>query len=109
MRRVRVAAAIVLVACGLLALVISAGHATPASAASAATPPSATTGSASNVAQSSATVSGTVNPNGTDTHYYFQYGTTTAYGAKTTSTDAGAGTTDAPVSANLTDRKSTRL
>ena len=47
-------------------------------------------------------MSGTVNPNGTDTHYYFQYGTTTAYGAKTTSTDAGAGTTDAPVSANLT-------
>jgi hypothetical protein len=54
------------------------------------------------MAQSSATVSGTVNPNGTDTHYYFEYGTTTSYGSKTTSTDAGAGTADVPVSANLT-------
>ncbi len=103
MRRTRVAAAMVLVACGLLAFAIgSADHPTAATAASAATPPSATTGSSSNVAQSSATVSGTVNPNGTDTSYYFQYGTTTAYGAKTTSTDAGAGTAAVPVSANLT-------
>jgi hypothetical protein len=47
-------------------------------------------------------VSGTVNPQGTDTHYYFQYGPSTAYGAKTTSTDAGAGTADVPVTANLT-------
>ena len=75
----RFAAAIVLVACGLLAVLItSAGNPAPASAAP--SPPTATTGTASNQAQSSATVSGTVNPNGTDTSYFFQYGTTTAYG-----------------------------
>jgi phosphodiesterase/alkaline phosphatase D-like protein len=103
MRRMRFAAAIVLVACGLLGLgIASAGRPTPASAASTAAPPTPTTGSASKVAQSSATVSGTVNPQGTDTHYYFQYGTTTAYGAKTASTDAGPGTADVPVSADLT-------
>jgi phosphodiesterase/alkaline phosphatase D-like protein len=103
MRRMRVAAAILLVACGLLAVVIvTAGHPTSASAAATPAPPNATTGSASNQAQSSATVSGTVNPEGTDTQYYFQYGTSTAYGAKTTATDAGAGTADVPVSANLT-------
>lgn len=110
MRRTRVAAAIVLVACGLVAFAIgSAGHPTMATAASAATSPSATTGSSSNVAQSSATVSGTVNPQGTDTHYYFQYGTSTAYGAKTTSTDAGAGTADVPVTASLTGLNSGTL
>jgi uncharacterized protein YdeI (BOF family) len=102
MRRTRVAAAIVLVACGLLAFAIgTAGQPTTATAASTAPAPSATTGSASKQAQSSATVSGTVNPQGTDTHYYFQYGPTTAYGAKTTSTDAGAGTADVPVTADL--------
>jgi phosphodiesterase/alkaline phosphatase D-like protein len=97
----RIAAAIVSIAIGLLALAItSAGDPAPASAAPSA--PSATTGSPSNVAQSSATVNGTVNPNGTDTNYYFQYGTTTAYGSNTPSTGAGAGTSDVPVSANLT-------
>jgi phosphodiesterase/alkaline phosphatase D-like protein len=103
MRRTRVAAAVVLVACGLLAFAIgSSGQPNAATADTSPQPPSATTGSSSSVAQSSATVSGTVNPNGTDTSYYFQYGPTTSYGAKTTSTDAGAGTSDEAVSANLT-------
>ena len=101
MRRMRFAAAIVLVACGLLAVLItSAGNPAPASAAP--SPPTATTGTASNQAQSSATVSGTVNPNGTDTSYFFQYGTTTAYGSNTPSTGAGAGSADEAASANLT-------
>ena len=100
MRRTRVVAAIVLVACGVLGLVIgSAGSPAPASAAA---PPTATTGSSSKLAQSSATVSGTVNPNGTDTSYHFEYGTTASYGSSTPSTDAGAGTADVPVSADLT-------
>ena len=55
-----------------------------------------------NQAKSSATLSGTVNPNGTDTSYFFQYGTTTAYGTNTPSAGAGAGTADEPASANLT-------
>jgi hypothetical protein len=92
MRRTRVAAAIVLVAFGLVALAIgSAGSPAPASAAP--TPPSATTGSASDVGQSSATLSGTVDPNGQSTTYYFQYGTTTSYGTQTTPGKVGSGTT----------------
>jgi phosphodiesterase/alkaline phosphatase D-like protein len=102
----RFAAAIVLVASGVLAVAItSAGNPQPASAAPA--PPTATTGSPSKQAQSSATVAGTVNPNGTATTYYFQYGTSTSYGSNTPSTDAGAGTADVPVSANLSGLTST--
>jgi phosphodiesterase/alkaline phosphatase D-like protein len=63
--------------------------------------PSATTGGASGVSATSATVTGTVNPQGQDTHYYFEYGTSTAYGAKTASTDAGSGLSDVSVSAAI--------
>ncbi|MBV9416249.1 MAG: fibronectin type III domain-containing protein [Solirubrobacterales bacterium] len=91
MRRMRLAAAIVLVACGVLSLVItSASH--PSSASAAASPPTAATGSPSNVTQSSATVNGTVNPNGQTTSYYFRYGTTTSYGLQTSPAGAGNGT-----------------
>lgn len=92
MRRVRFAAAIVLVACGLLAVAIaSAGNATPASAAASA--PTVTNGSPSDLGQSSATLSGTVNPNGQSTTYFFEYGTTTAYGTQTSPAGIGSGTT----------------
>ncbi|MGH2882301.1 MAG: fibronectin type III domain-containing protein, partial [Solirubrobacteraceae bacterium] len=92
MRRKRVAAAIVLVACGLLAVaVLSARNPAPASAAASA--PAVTSGSASNLGQSSATLSGTVNPNGQSTTYYFQYGTSTTYGTQTSPADAGSGST----------------
>lgn len=92
MRRMRVAAAIVLVAVGLLAVaVISAGHPTPASAAASA--PAVTTSSPSDVGQTSATLSGTVNPSGQSTTYFFQYGTTTAYTTQTNATGVGSGTT----------------
>ncbi|QEC46550.1 hypothetical protein FSW04_02465 [Baekduia soli] len=58
--------------------------AVPAAAAqAAATPPGATTGSAANVAQQTARLIGAVDPNGAQTSYQFQYGTTTAYGAVT--------------------------
>src|ERR1700729_2616194 len=91
MRRMRVAVALVLLGCGSLALAItSASHPAPASAAAA--PPSATTGSPSSVGQSSATVNGTVNPNGQSTTYYFKYGTTTSYGLQTSPSGAGSGT-----------------
>jgi hypothetical protein len=92
MRRMRIAAAIVLVACGLLAIAItSAGSPAPASAA--ASPPTATTGSSSDVGQSSATLSGTINPNGQATTYFFEYGTTTSYGTQTSPANVGSGTT----------------
>ena len=44
---------------------------------------------------------GTVNPNGTSTTYWFQYGTTTSYGLQTGTHSAGSGTSDRPVSAHL--------
>lgn len=101
MRRLRDAALIALVVCPAIAIAVSSAG-SPATASAAPAAPSATTGSASNVAQSRATVGGTVNAAGTDTHYDFQYGTTTNYGTDTTSTDAGAGTDDVPATANLT-------
>lgn len=63
--------------------------------------PTATTGSASAVTDSQATVAGTVNPQGQLTSYAFQYGTTTAYGQQTALTSAGSGTADAAVRADL--------
>ncbi len=66
--------------------------------------PSATTGSASSVSQTSATLNGTVNPNGLSTTVTFQRGTTTAYGTSITPVSspliASAGSTG--VSVNLT-------
>src|SRR5437763_5349016 len=83
-----------MVVCGLLAVAIaSTDRSTPASAAT--SPPPATTGTASGVGPSTATLTGTVTPNGQATTYYFQYGTTTAYGIQTTPASAGSGT--APV------------
>jgi hypothetical protein len=55
--------------------------------------PTATTGAASKVTHSSATLAGTVNPNGSATTYYFQYGTSTAYGKQTGANSAGSDTT----------------
>jgi phosphodiesterase/alkaline phosphatase D-like protein len=62
--------------------------------------PLATTGSAV-TSISSATVNGTVNPQGRATSYYFQFGETTAYGSQTAPQSAGAGTTPVAVSGSL--------
>jgi hypothetical protein len=43
-----------------------------------------------------------VNPNGADTHYSFEYGTTPSYGSTTPSVDAGSGTNPVAASANIT-------
>jgi hypothetical protein len=100
MRAVRIAAAVVLSACGVLAITIaSASHPAPASAAASA--PVTTTGAATSIGQTSATVTGTVNPNGQSTTYYFRYGTTNAYGLQTTPAHAGSGTTPVAVNATL--------
>jgi V8-like Glu-specific endopeptidase len=61
-------------------------------AAQAAGAPKATTGNARDVSYASATLAGTVNPNGENTSYYFQYGPTRAYGSQTAIADAGSGT-----------------
>ena len=67
----------------------------------AAAKPAVTTGGASSVAQQTATVSGTVNPNGVATTYFFQYGPTIVYGAQTAATPVGAGTKGVAVSAPI--------
>jgi hypothetical protein len=63
--------------------------------------PAAVTGAATNVTRTSATLNGTVNPNGQQTTYFFQYGRSTAYGSSTPTASAGAGTTATRVSASI--------
>ena len=65
-------------------------------------PPSVATGSATSVQPLQATFNGTVNPNGSDTHYYFQYGTSTSYGSTTGEVDAGSGTSAVPAGGTAT-------
>jgi hypothetical protein len=70
------------------------------------TPPVATTGPGQNVTASTATLTGTVNPNGADTSWHFDYGTNTGYGNSTAAQDLPAaspdnGPPDRPVSAPL--------
>lgn len=67
--------------------------------------PTVTTGSASAVTASSATVAGTANPNGVATKYHIDYGTTSGYETATSEQSAGSGTSAVPVSANLTKLK----
>jgi hypothetical protein len=64
-------------------------------------PPVVVTRHATNVTQTSATLNGTVNPEGQATSYEFQYGTSSAYGAETPTASAGAGTKTIVVSAML--------
>jgi hypothetical protein len=66
--------------------------------------PTVTTGSPSPVGSTTATISGTVNPNGQSTTYQFDYGTSTSYGSHspTSPGSAGSGTTAVVESANLT-------
>jgi hypothetical protein len=59
--------------------------------AAAATKPGVSTGGASKVTITTATLNGKVNPHGAPTTYFFQYGTTPAYGSRTPDTSAGAG------------------
>jgi hypothetical protein len=73
-----------------------------AAVAQAATAPAAITGPVTALSATTATLSGTVNPNGTATTWYFEYGKTTAYGTKTPVANAGAGTANIGVSSNLT-------
>jgi phosphodiesterase/alkaline phosphatase D-like protein len=69
-----------------------------ATVAIAASSPAVTTGSHSHVADTSAVLHGTVNPNGGATTYYFQWGLTTAYGVQSDIHAAGHGTKPVAVS-----------
>jgi hypothetical protein len=64
-------------------------------------PPTVTTEPATSVTSTSATLNGTVNPNGSTTSYYFEYGLTQSYGSITTEFYIGSGTIDIGVSADI--------
>jgi hypothetical protein len=64
--------------------------------------PRATTEPASSVGQTTATLNGVVNPEGSSTSYWFNWGPTDSYGNETDFGDAGSGTGQVPVSAALT-------
>ncbi len=85
-RRMKVGAA------AIAALAASAPGLALAAPAGAAIRPSVSTSGARALSFASATLNGSVNPNGSDTSYYFQYGLTRAYGGQTAIADAGAGT-----------------
>jgi len=69
-------------------LVLAAALAAAAAALAAA--PAVVTGGATSVGTSSARLNGTVDPNGEATSWYFEFGTTTAYGTKTAVKSAGS-------------------
>jgi hypothetical protein len=76
----------------LAALALSVAGLALAGPAAAAGRAGAATGAARTVTYGSAVLNGTLNPNGSDTSYYFQYGLTRSYGSQTPIADAGAGT-----------------
>jgi hypothetical protein len=54
-------------------------------------PPYVKTEPATSVGETQATLNGLVNPSGTETKYFFEYGPTTSYGTKTAEASAGSG------------------
>jgi hypothetical protein len=67
--------------------------------------PAATTGSATGVTEEEATVHGVVDPEGVETKYYFEYGTSKSLGSKTAEASAGSGTSKVEVSKVITGLK----
>lgn len=68
----------------------------------AASSPTVATGTHSNVGENSAVLHGTINPNGSATTYYFEWGLTTAYGVNSVAHSAGHGTKAVAVSTTAT-------
>ncbi len=64
--------------------------------------PMASTEAASGIANTEAMLNGTVNPDGLETKYYFEYGTSSAYGKKTSEASAGSGTSNVKESQTVT-------
>ncbi len=63
-----------------------------------------TTGAAEEITSNGAKLTGSLSPNGTDAHYYFEYGTSTAYGSRSPAPpgiDAGSGAGPVAASAVL--------
>lgn len=83
----------------VLTLAFAAGGSVAVASAS----PVADTGAAENVTETTATVTGHVNPRGAETKVFVRYGPTRAYGSKTAEVAVGAGTVRIPVSVPLKD------
>lgn len=66
-------------------------------------PPTVITKSASNISATSATLNGTLNPNGKSTIYNFELGTSISYGTTITNSDLFTGIFDTDVSDEVTD------
>jgi len=96
----RTATAALAATAGLAALATLGPLASGAQAA--ATLPTVSTGGATQVTYAAATLNGSVNPKGSNTSYYFQYGPTSAYGGQSTIADAGTGTGAVTVSLPVT-------
>jgi hypothetical protein len=64
-------------------------------------PPNVATGPASQVGKNSATVTAVISPNKQATTYYFEYGTSTAYGSQTIPASVPAGTAPVTVAQTL--------
>jgi hypothetical protein len=90
-RRAMLAATALVTALAIAAFAVSALAAETTSA------PRAATGTVGHVRGTSAVLQGSVNPNGLETTYFFQYGPTVAYGHQTPVTSVGKGTTTVKV------------
>jgi hypothetical protein len=82
---------------GVLTSLVSLALAAPALAAK----PTVTTGGTQNLTPTSATLKAAVNPKGKGTLYYFQYGTSKAYGSATPEVGAGEGNGGVSVQASV--------
>ncbi|MDP9249715.1 MAG: fibronectin type III domain-containing protein [bacterium] len=71
--------------------------------------PSIETRSASNTAETSATIEGTVNPRGSETRYWFEYGQNFGLGNTTASASAGSDLASVAVSANLSGLQANKV
>ena len=90
---------------GLLVVAIAVLASIPVALASGATspPPSVSTAPATSPSGSGATLNGSVNPNGQQSNYAFQWGPTDGYGHETPLTPAGSGTATLAESTALTE------
>jgi hypothetical protein len=86
----------------VLVLAIVAALALPAAGQAATPAPTLATSGVSNVGYSSATLYGYVNAQGQATNYYFEYGTTTAYGTQSPLSPAGGSTSTVKIDQAIT-------
>jgi len=78
------------------------GNGTPDGAFALTGAPVVTTEAATSITKTGATLNGTVNPDGVETKYYFQYGTSESYGKTTAEESAGSGTSNVKESKAIT-------